>query len=185
MEGANKFIIFAVGVMITAVLVIVAITVYRHGKSVYDNGISALTESTAELGETGYTQYDGGIIDGTQAATLIKNNWQPDNQVAICICTKDGYNIMYDHDGAAFSGIGDLKGFPTVDAKKQTLADNIGSIKKCAAGNAAGIDTYDETTGYSSSNMSSKGYINPNASFKGSIQRDSNNNIRCITFVQK
>ena len=185
MENVLKFVLLAVGIIIVAVLVINGLSLLTTGKNMFDLGMGMLTDSTAELSETNFTQYENSTIDGGRVTALIKKYWSADNMICICVSTKDGANIMYDHDGAIIPTIADLKGFPTVDAKKQPFASNAAtSIIGCKFGDTS-VATYDENTGYGANDLGALGYINRNAPFKGSIQRDQNDNIRVITFVQQ
>lgn len=184
MESVLKALILGVSLLIVVLLIINAISVQKTSKNIFDLGMDLLTSNTAELSETGITQYNNAIIDGSRVTELIKSYWQTDNSVAVTVCTKDGQNIMYDHDGATYQLLGSLNGMPSADAKGQSLANPKSSIRQASLASHAEIETYDESNGYASSNPSAKGYINMNAQFKGSIQRDSNNTIRSIIFVQ-
>lgn len=185
MGNVLKFLILGVGLLIVVLLIISVISVQKTGKNIFDLGMDLLTSSTSELSETGVTQYNNAYIDGSRLSELIKIYWQPDNSIAVTVCTKDGHNIMYDHDGATYTLLGALNGMPSSDAKGQSLANAKSAIRQASLSTHTEIETYDEVNGYGSTNPSAKGYINLNAQFKGSVQRDSNNTIRGITFVQQ
>jgi hypothetical protein len=185
MGNVLKWLTLAVSLLIVVILIVNVFGIQKTGKQLFDTGMDMLTENTAGLSESNYTQYDGSTVDGRRVIDLIKNNWVADNTVSICVCTKDGNNIMYDHDGVVFGSIADLKGFPTVDARNQPFANNVSTVKGCTITNNSGIATYDVNTGYGDANLNAAGYINASAPFKGSIQRDGNDNIRVITFIQK
>ena len=98
MEVVLKALILGVSLLIVVLLIINAISVQKTSKNIFDLGMDLLTSNTAELSETGITQYNNAIIDGSRVTELIKSYWQTDNSVAVTVCTKDGQNIMYDHD---------------------------------------------------------------------------------------
>ena len=191
MENVLKFVLLAVGVIFVAILIANAVSLYTTGKSLLDMGKNLLHANTSTFTEVGKTQYEDSSVNGSQVVELIKQYWVDSNEVAICVCTKDGTDIMYDYSGDTYKQLNDLTGFPTSDAKGNALAglDQLNSrILQCSIGEkSAGVTTFDSNLGYKEPKQhGGKGVINRTSGiFKGKVQYDVNDNIRCITFVQQ
>lgn len=192
MDVIIKYLLLAVSLIIAAVFIANVVSLYTTGKSLLDNGKSLINENTSTFTDVDKTQYEGSTVNGSQVADLIKKYWADSNTVAICVCTKDGTNIMYDYSGSTYAELNNLTGFPTNDAANNALASAISSgsgtskIKQCSMSRHADVDTYDANTGYKDSATPCAGYINRSTGiFKGKVQYDVNNNIRCITLIQQ
>jgi type II secretory pathway pseudopilin PulG len=205
MENAMKIVLLAVTVIIVAVLIVAAFSLVNSGQGLLSTGKSQVNESVKNYGEAAYTQYDAAIVAGSQVISAIKTDWKKDNTVCIIVCTKDGSDICYDYSYSnynTFTSSSDEDGktmrdnFPQ-DCKGKTLDCTNSTTTKIpdivSAGNGdsstnkkLSLPTADGTNGYKEgAKTSTSGYISRNANFKGSIQRDQNGNIRCVTFVQQ
>lgn len=75
------------------------------------------------------------------------------------------------------------KAFSCIDAARQTSTATVQKATIYSATNITGVCT---SSGYNASlGISSKGFISTSATFKGSVQRDVNGDVRRITFVQQ
>lgn len=199
MDNALRMIILAVGVIITAALIATVVLIQNQGTGIMNQGKTMLTSSLESYTDAEKTQYDGAVVTGSQVIQQIEQYWNAGNTTAILVCTKDGANIMYDYDGNTFalldksySGASDpaLATFPSNDATKDDKWLKSGNISKCnhcdEGKSPDGVETYDSTRGYNGAAATAKGFINETTgTFIGSCQRDANDAVRCITFVQQ
>ncbi len=189
MENGLKMILLAVGVIITAVLIATVVLIQNQGTGIMNQGKSMLSSSLESYTDAEKTQYDGSLVTGTQVIQQIEQYWNAGNTTAILVCTKDGTSVMYDFDGNSHDILDTLTNFPATDATKNKNYCTKSNIKKCYFNEdtaPTGVETYDKVRGYNGAAATAKGFINETTgSFLGSCQKDSNDAIRCITFVQQ
>ena len=194
MKAWDKLLMTAVTVITVAVAITAIVSLINIGRGLLNKGTDMLNDGTQSLMDFDITQYEDTNVTGSQLITLIKKYRQPDNVVSITVCTKDGSNLMYDYSGTIFTMAKDLVSWPTVDAKKSTLAtlDASGKVTSVAikqmskATHETSIKCYDDSSGYKEEPTKSAGYINRvNGTYRGKVQYDSNDVPRNITFVQQ
>lgn len=130
----------------------------------------------AELLKDSKTAEQGGKAKGIDLNSLPDQNAQGESLASANTFSSSG-------DGwTAVLSKAATKGNDAVDVGSQLTAGNPGET----AGDLKSSSLTSSTTGYNSgASASTQGYINPRKNFKGSIQRDTNGNIRSVVFVQQ
>lgn len=204
----QKIIYVAVPIIVLVIVVAAVMTVARTGKTTFSDANSDLTSSLGSMSTGSYDLYDGAEVNGGTVIDVINETWK-DQNVEVLVSTKDpknpknAVNIVYNRDGAGKTPSSDTdwtQGAPAVDSELQntpaTLAGGLGYNKEnlnvCkkydekATGNSEGKNGTAYANGYyKNPNASVPGYISQSTLFVGSVQTDTNGDVRRITFVQK
>lgn len=202
----QKIIYVAVPIIVLVIVVAAVMTVARTGKTTFSDANSDLTSSLGSMSTGAYDLYDGAEVNGGTVIDVINETWK-DQNVEVLVSTKDpatpgtAVNIVYNRDGAGTTPTGDAswrQGAEPVDSELQntpaTLAGGlamgnatINVCKKYGATTAEGdtLGTAYSNGYYKNPNASTPGFISQSTLFVGSVQTDTNGDVRRITFVQK
>lgn len=94
MSNVTKLIMLAIGVLITSVVVSYAISVQQTGKDTMNTGTDQLGESISALSNSKYDVYEGTSQVGKSVVRIL-NDVYNDPNIEVLVCTKDGYNFVY------------------------------------------------------------------------------------------
>ena len=161
MEHGIDSIKLAVGIIIVCVVVALAFFVTRTGKNQVNQATAQLVDVTSQFDEPSKQVYDGITCDGNEVLRTL-DKFQTDDTTAVRIIHKNGKIDVYNGKGAAYVQISD----------PASIEAGAGVRKLKGA--------YDTT--YTRTNDK---YINPGATFAGSILRNSDNVITCIVLTQQ
>ena len=70
-DNASGTLKLAVGLGITAIVLIIVVVAFNFGRNAANNAISNLSNETTQIEESRYTMYDGSIITGAEVVNLI------------------------------------------------------------------------------------------------------------------
>lgn len=197
MDNVFKFILLGVGALITAVIVGSVVYFNNMGSELNSDASSSLQNSISDLSDTDKALYDGTTMSGDQVISAI-SKFNDDPQCYVIVCTKNNGtadwraygDILREESNKAEvqTLIATCVGFPTKDANGVPVGaegiDSKGVAEALAPNVEASMNR--ETGGYDATTESAAAwYIAPSASFKSSLQKDENNAVRFITFVQQ
>ena len=178
MEHGIDSIKLAVGIIIVCVVVALAFFVTRTGKNQVNQATAQLVDVTSQYDEPSKQVYDGIMVDGKEVIETI-NKFATDNTTAVKVYHKNGKVDVYNGNEAATAAL----------TGTGTAGDPYLSDKYVAIGDPATLEQ--GATAKLSSVYDSKlartdvKYINPGATYQGSILRNSDNVITCIVFTQQ
>ena len=192
----QKIIYVAVPIIVLVIVVAAVMTVARTGKTTFSDANSDLTSSLGSMSTGAYDLYDGAEVNGGTVIDVINETWKEQN-VEVLVSTKSptssgtAVNIVYNRDAAGATPAPDgtwANGAAAVTVELQnkpaTLASNTkmegATITPCVKNETAYCNGY-----YKNSNASIEGFISQSTIFEGSVQTDTNGDVRRITFVQK
>ena len=170
----------AVGIIIVCVVVTLAFFITRTGKNQVNQATAQLVDVTSQYDEPSKQVYDGIMADGKEVIETI-NKYSTDNTVAVKVYHKNGnvdlYNGKERNTTATLAGAGTTAS-PYLSDK---FDDTISATATLTDGVTAKLSgTYD-----SSLARTDVKYINPGATYQGSILRNTDNVITCIVFTQQ
>ncbi len=177
MGSIVRIVLFAMSVIVISCVTVSTISIVRSGQSLMTVGSTALHEQVTRLTELPYTQYEGEAITGWDVM-LARDRQMRDSSVLVTVCTGDGKIVVYDH-GEIYDSLTDAdwesigKGLPDFKGAKLTKEELDGCFCKVVRG--------DELT---ADGPEAPGYLNLEARFEGYVQRDVNDSVRMLTFVQ-
>ena len=193
----QKIIYVAVPIIVLVIVVAAVMTVARTGKTTFSDANSDLTSSLGSMSTGTYDLYDGAEVNGGTVIDVINETWK-DQNVEVLVSTKSptssgtAVNIVYNRDAAGTNPKGDtqwvegaaavtieLQNKPATLASNTTMDENT-VINVCKKEETAYCNGY-----YKNSNASFAGFISQSTIFEGSVQTDTNGDVRRITFVQK
>lgn len=165
MEDSTKALLLGAAVVIVCVIIGIAFYIAREAKHSAAKGIEQIVNITGEFEESSKVIYDGTTCTGAEVVKTIEKFWE-DTTMEIVVVTKDAAKTSY------------CTGTVVPDA-------DLTNVQTESTNAVPATATKDQKIGYKRKTLSSTvGYINPNGSFTGSIQKDSNRAIRRITFIQ-
>lgn len=200
MDRGLKLLELAVGVLLLAIVIGVGITYATKGIAQNNKGGKMIDQQLSSLSSADKTVYDGGSFDGTGVQSTIAK-YATEADFVVIVSTKSNGNFMYSgdfaNDGstaevatakanaeAAAASLWEYSGFPKADAAGVAIPTTQGTAQGTTTTTKFnGLQwsaSYDGTLG-----SGDQGYISSNASFVSSIQKDQNNDVKCITFVQQ
>jgi hypothetical protein len=166
MDNALKGIMLAVGVVITCVVIGLAFYYSRESKNLSSKASGDLNDLTSEFDDPQKQTFDGITVTGSEVIKQIEK-----------YSTDDTTNIRVIHkqnkDNVDFYGKANIKYCAT---QADLVAGTSGETTIAKVSNLTYDRTYDST---------SSDYINPTATFVGSVQRNADNVITLITFIQE
>ena len=169
----------AVGIIIVCVVVTLAFFITRTGKNQVNQATAQLVDVTSQYDEPSKQVYDGIMADGKEVIETI-NKYSTDNTVAVKVYHKNGKVDLYngkEHSTTALSGAGTTAD-PYLSDKFDDTITETATLTDGVTAKLSG--TYD-----SSLARTDVKYINPGATYQGSILRNSDNVITCIVFTQQ
>jgi len=206
MENSTKLILAGVSLMVVAVLVGVIMKFTNIGTDLTNKAGSSLQSSLEGLDDSDKSLYDNTVSSGDQVIAAI-GKYLADPQCKVIVCTKGtSGTACWQMYSDTFKGGGisstmttftttmkSCVGFPTTDALGQPIGAADADSKAVAEALAGILDASvsaagasNETGGYdATTDSSAQWYIAPSAQFKSTLQKDQNNAVRFITFVQQ
>ena len=156
-DNASGTLKLAVGLGITAIVLIIVVVAFNFGRSAANNAISNLSKETTQIEESRYTMYDGTKITGAEVLNVISKYSQDDIYIAVN-CTPQ--------DLSAVKNITDLTQPASTDDADQYIWDAGHTSHRDAAKQASMLVTAQDIT--------SPHYINPSRNFYGRVNRAAN-----------
>lgn len=161
MDNALKGILLAVGVVITCVVIGLAFYYSRESKNLSAKASGDLNELTSEFDDPQKLTFDGMVVTGREVINQIEK-YATDDTTLIRVIHKDGTQDLYGTAGVAYCADA-----AALAAGTETTVTGVTDV------------TYDRTQ---SANADT--FINESGNFVGSIQRNADNVITMITFLQ-
>lgn len=196
MDNVFKFILLGVCAIIVASIIGAVVYFNNTGSDLNAQASTSLQNSLADLNDTDKAIYNGTTMSGDQVISAI-SKYNGDTQCQVIVCTKNNGSAVWYVYGDLMRDAANLEdvntviknciGFPTKDANGTAVGAEGASSKEVAEALAAltKASANTETGGYNATTESSaEYYIAPTASFTSSLQKDENNAVRFITFVQ-
>jgi hypothetical protein len=162
MDNALKGIMLAVGVVITCVVIGLAFYYSRESKNLSSKASGDLNDLTSEFDDPEKQTFDGMTVTGREVIQQIEK-YSTDDTVVIRVIHKNNAVDLYGKTGVKYC------------ADQTALA----------AGTETTIATVDAVTYNRSNTSTSAKYINPSGKFVGSVQRNADNVVTMITFMQE
>ena len=166
MEHGIDSIKLAVGIIIVCVVVALAFFVTRTGKNQVNQATAQLVDVTSQYDEPSKQVYDGIMADGKEVIETI-NKFATDNTTAVKVYHKNGKVDVYNGNEAATAAL----------TGTGTAGDPV-TLEQGATAKLSSV--YDSKLA-----RTDVKYINPGATYQGSILRNSDNVITCIVFTQQ
>lgn len=155
MSDASKILIFAATIIVVCVLCAIGFKTANEGKSIVSSVTSQLNAMSSEYQDINKSIYDGSTILGSELANMIKKTIEKEEYLSIVVKT------LADQNGTHYNYYHSEK-------------DGIHSISESGTISKFVTDKKEE-----------KNYINPSAQFRGTVNKDENNNVICIVFEQQ
>ena len=160
MDNGLKGLLLAAGTIITCIIVSLGFYIAREARDTAASGAGSISKLNSEFNDNDKPMYDGLSVSGSEVLNVINKFSSED----VCIRVETVAS-------------GKLKKYAYYG---YTVGKEEGSSSTYKLENKEGATNVSEAR-----NKKSEHYINPNATFNGSVQRTANNVIVCITFVQK
>ena len=177
MEHGIDSIKLAVGIIIVCVVVTLAFFITRTGKNQVNQATAQLVDVTSQYDEPSKQVYDGIMADGKEVIETI-NKYSTDNTVAVKVYHKNGKVDLYNgKERGAITGAGTTASPYLSDQFNDTITETA-TLTDGVTAKLSG--TYDSKLA-----RTDVKYINPGATYQGSILRNSDNVITCIVFTQQ
>lgn len=154
MQMSKEAIMLAVGLFLTAGLILIGLFAYNMGADAAKTATQDASSALTEMNENKYAMYENMEIKGSQVVNSVKRLKEDG------VAGKIGIKIV------------------TGENSTGTWYYNSFNSSKLSPSNADVAKIYDTSGGNNQ-------YVNPNGTFKGTIERDANNTIRAIIFTQK
>lgn len=226
MENSTKIIMLAVAIIIVVVIISFTMNIVNIGKDTFNSSNEQLVDNISQMASSQYDVYNNTSQTGEGVIRMINTTFD-DVNVEVLVCTKDGYNMVYNKEGqniyglkaasngnaqtAAYGQTYNLDTDPSAaealsniapkDAKGNDFSDTSTSgakvqlapvkgnqIAKSATSPGASGDHEPVATsnGYNVvAPMGTPGYITTASYFTCTVQKDINNQVRRITYVQQ
>ncbi len=154
-DNASAALKFAVGLVVTMILVGIIIVAFSFARSHANSAISSTSKDISQIEESRYTMYDGATITGAEVLNLIKK-FENEN---VCVAVNTTLNTS-----GAVTSIPTITATGTYDGSLATtcyIQNNFGGTKHAQASEAA-LVRYAKDTG-------KVAYINPSSEYYGLV----------------
>lgn len=149
-ENTSRPLIIAGGLILAMLIIALAFTIYNSSKDTANDAMSQITNLSASMAESQYTQWEGQTVTGSQVVSIIKQ------------FQNDTSGIMVDNNGSSATG--------GVTNYGLTLTMDSGSVVKGTLSNTASSATVADATNKTNAGT----YITPSAQFFCTVVRDPN-----------
>ncbi len=155
MDNGLKGLLLAAGTIITCIIVSLGFYIAREARDTAASGAGTISQLNADFNDNDKIMYDGLSVSGSEVLNVIKKF----SNEKVCIRVKTAALKENEYTYYGYTGTASGDTFELSDTKSSENDS----------------DRKDKTK---------TKYINPNATFFGSVQKNSNNVITCITFIQ-
>lgn len=165
MDKATELIIIAVDVIITALVMVIAFSLYSQGQNLSNLVSSDINASASKISQIKYTKYEGMTVSGAEVLSFCRNYGDSDELVGCLVILKDSSN-------------------EAVKIGKQCVIRYKGTQKEQYESEKWPVDFPGWET--FQNQIANTYYINPAASFDTVVTKDKNSGlVNSITFKQE